>query len=85
MRLLKVKEWFMMTCIVVFEKEAEGILETDRTVYSTAPPPQVCEGFTKSGKPCQNKTKCGEFCHLHKVSQWQASGRQASGGPVVGQ
>ena len=26
----------------------------------------VCKGFTKSGKPCQNKTKCGEFCFLHK-------------------
>ena len=26
----------------------------------------VCKGFNKKGKPCQNKVKCGEFCHLHK-------------------
>ena len=26
----------------------------------------VCKGFTKSGKPCKNKSKCGEFCFLHK-------------------
>ena len=25
----------------------------------------VCKGFTKSGKPCKNKTKDGEFCFLH--------------------
>ena len=27
----------------------------------------VCKGFNKKGKPCQNKVKCGEFCHLHKA------------------
>ena len=26
----------------------------------------VCKGFNKKGKPCQNKVKCGEFCHQHK-------------------
>ena len=66
MRLLRVKEWFMMTCIVVFEKEAQSVVEADLTLYSTAPPPQLCKGFNKKGKPCQNKTKCGEFCHLHR-------------------
>ena len=25
----------------------------------------VCKGFSKKGKPCQNKVKCGEFCFLH--------------------
>ncbi len=37
----------------------------------------LCQGTTKAGNPCGNKTKDGKYCHLHVPGASSASSKKA--------
>ena len=59
------------TCTYFKDKRVlEFNYKTSEKLYEVKTPAKVCNGTTKSGRNCKNKTKnTSGFCHLHGTKE----------------